>query len=182
MLGTSLERLGWSCRQILLAVAVISLLAGCSSADESVQADEAGSAVPVISAVAPCRVCSMKAAKYPQWHAQVQFQDGSTAVFDGGQCLFRYLLNRAEYDKDQAEKDISAVWVKDYNSSKWLSAGKAHYVVGSRKIGPMGIQIIAFAERQAAMDFQMQFGGSVVNYEDITPASIEYLDKMMSEM
>jgi len=117
----------------------------------------------------------MYPARYPEWQQQIVFKDQSMAAFDGGKCLFRYLLNMAMSDATRTPADVAMVWVKDFRTGTWTDGTKATYVVGSRVMGPMGKEIIPFADQAAAEEFLQQNGGTIEPYAGITLNTVESL-------
>lgn len=115
-----------------------------------------------------CPTCGMYPAHFPQWHCQVIFDDNSVAAFDGCKCMFRFLLGKNQ-------KPAAAVWVKDFGTGKWIDGKAAHFVVGSRVMGPMGKELIPFAEKSAAEAFRKANGGSLETYAGISMATINPL-------
>ena len=83
------------------------------------------------------------------------------------------------YDKAHSMDDLAAVWVKDFNSGKWIDGTKAYFVVGSKMMGPMGKELIPFADHAAAMKFHQEQGGNMMMYAEITP---EVLKSLMGDM
>ena len=65
-----------------------------------------------------CPVCGMFVAKYPDFAAQINFKDGSVAVFDGVKDMFKYYFNLAKYDKSKKIADIDSIYVTDYYDLK----------------------------------------------------------------
>ena len=126
-----------------------------------------------------CSKCGMFPAKYPQWQTQVIFKDGKMAAFDGCKCMFGFLFKMDQFDKEHAHGDVAAVWVREFNSREWIDATKAHYVVGSDKMGPMGKELIPFADAASAENFQKEHGGQSAQYDAI---SMETLKPLMGKM
>jgi nitrous oxide reductase accessory protein NosL len=120
----------------------------------------------------------MKPAKYPQWQSQIIFKDGYMTPFEGNKCLFNFMNAMEEYDKSHTPDDIDKVLVKDFSTGEWLHGPDAYFVVGSKKMGPMGKEIIPFADQDAAMKFHKEKGGSVMLYSQISPAILKALDMM----
>lgn len=176
---------------VMLMIAVFCCLAACnvtkdvpadSSADKKVPAADFS---PVeISFTKVCGKCSMFPAKFPQWQSQVVFTDGSMIPFDGCKCMFNYLLDMGKYSKTHTRSDVARVWVKDFNTGTWLDADSAVFVIGSSVMGPMGKQLIPFAEQAAADSFQKKNGGSIGRYSEINMETLMPLsmDKMKMKM
>jgi copper chaperone NosL len=149
---------------------------GCAASGKSKTAEPAsgkstaGLMQPmVIPDDAPCGKCGMYPARYPQWQSQIIFKDGSMTPFDGCKCMFNFLFAMEKYDKMHANDDVEVAWVKDFNTGEWLNAKDAHYVVGSKVMGPMGKELIPFADSAAAAKFHQEQGGSIMMYSDINP-------------
>jgi copper chaperone NosL len=124
-----------------------------------------------------CPVCGMFVAKYPDFVARLVFKDGSQAFFDGVKDLMKYYFDLAKYNHAQKVADIAAVFVTDYYSLKLIDGYKASYVVGSDVFGPMGRELIPFAEEKAAREFLRDHKGkSLLTFPEITPALIGSLD------
>ena len=124
-----------------------------------------------------CPVCGMFVAKYPDWLAQITFKDGSHDFFDGVKDMMKYYFNIPKYKPGKKAADIAAVFVKDYYSMKMIDGLKAYYVVGSDVYGPMGRELIPFAQESAAKEFMRDHGGkSLLKFPEITIQLIKTLD------
>jgi copper chaperone NosL len=123
-----------------------------------------------------CPVCGMFVEKYPNWLAQIQYDDpAQTKFFDGPKDMMAYYFDPALYNGPPQE-NIRAIFVKDYYSLQWLPAKDAFYVIGSDTYGPMGHELIPFASRNAADSFlQDHHGKEVLTFDQITPELIESL-------
>ena len=122
-----------------------------------------------------CGVCGMYPAKYPRWQSQIIFKDGTMTPFDGCKCMFNFMSVMEKFDKTHSGDDVSAVLVKDFNSGNWINAMDAHYVVGSNMMGPMGKELIPFADQAEAIKFHGEQGGTIMMYAEITPDVLKTL-------
>ena len=122
-----------------------------------------------------CAACGMVPHRYPQWQTQVIFTDGTLAAFDGSKCMFRFLLNMQKFAPERKPEQLAAVWVKDFKTGAWLDGKKAHYVIDSKEMGPMGKELIPFATRAAAEEFQKASGGTIETYTNISMATLKPL-------
>jgi len=151
----------------------LGLLIGCASSGGKTAGQASMAATDVQPMVIPsgvtCGKCGMYPANYPRWQSEIIFTDGSMTPFDGCKCLFNFMFSMEQYDKSHSAKDVSAVFVKDFNTGEWLNAPDAHFVVGSDMMGPMGKELIPFADQAAAMKFHKEHGGSMMTYAEITP-------------
>lgn len=135
-----------------------------------------------------CGKCGMFPAKYPKWQTQIIFTDGSMTPFDGCKCMFGFLNNMGKYDQKHSAADVAAIWVREFNTGDWIDAKTAHYVIGSDEMGPMGKELIPFADAAAAETFQKDHGGELAMYDSITMETLKPLmgkmhmkDKMMKQ-
>ena len=115
-----------------------------------------------------CPVCGMFVAKYPDFLAQVIYQDRSYVVFDGAKDLFKYLLNTGAYGARPAS-GIAAMYVTDYYALTPIDAKRAWYVLGSDVYGPMGRELIPFAKQPEAQEFLKDHKGTrLLRFEEVT--------------
>lgn len=124
-----------------------------------------------------CPVCGMFVAKYPDWFAQITFNDGSYAFFDGVKDMMKYYFDIPKYKPGKKTSDIVAMFVTEYYSMKVMDGPKAYYVVGGDVYGPMGRELIPFAQESAAKEFMRDHRGkSLLKFPEITPQLIKNLD------
>ncbi|MEN8135634.1 MAG: nitrous oxide reductase accessory protein NosL [Thermodesulfobacteriota bacterium] len=122
-----------------------------------------------------CGVCGMYPAKFVKWQTQIIFTDGVMVPFDGSKDMFKYILNMAKYESKHTSNDIAAIWVKGFNSGKWLDGKTAVYVVGSKVMGPMGKELIPFNNGDAAKKFKAANEGMIKQFADISMGDIKKL-------
>ena len=122
-----------------------------------------------------CAACGMYPHRYPQWQTQVIFTDGTMAAFDGNKCMFRFLLNMQKFAPERKAEQVAAIWVKDFKTGKWLDGKAGHYVIDSKVMGPMGKELIPFATRAAAEEFQKANGGTIEPFANISMDTIRPL-------
>ena len=124
-----------------------------------------------------CPVCGMFVYKYPDWLAEIIFQDESVFFFDGAKDLFKYYFNLGKYSPGKNKKDIAAIYVMEYYDMKLIDARKAFFIMGSDIYGPMGHELIPFATEADAKAFMMDHKGKrLLRFEAITPRVIDKLD------
>jgi nitrous oxide reductase accessory protein NosL len=120
----------------------------------------------------------MFVAKYPEWIAGVTFRDGSRAVFDGAKDLFKFWLDPGRFLPARRREDVVSLSVTDYYSLARIDAREALFVVGSDVLGPMGRELVPFASREAAQEFQRDHGGtSILRFEQVTAELVRGLDR-----
>ena len=124
-----------------------------------------------------CPVCGMFVYKYPDFTAQVIFQDGTVYYFDGTKDMFKYIFSPHKYTPDKKDYGIISIYVTEYYRVTPLDALKAFYVTGSDVYGPMGRELIPFEKKADAEEFlQDHRGKAIFRYQDITPSIIKGLD------
>ncbi len=124
-----------------------------------------------------CPVCGMFVYKYPDFIAQVVFNDPDIRFFDGAKDMFKFLLALQRYSPGKKPDDITAIYVTDYYQLTPIDARKAFYVVGSDVYGPMGRELIPFEKESEAREFLSDHRGkAVLRYGDITASTIRGLD------
>ena len=166
----------------LIIVLSLSLAVGCTrsgsktSGQAMAESSQAAVNQPMeIPENATCGKCGMYPARYPRWQSQIIFNDDTMTPFDGCKCMFNFIFAMDKFDQKHSKNDIAVAWVKDFNTGKWLNAEDASYVVGSNIMGPMGKELIPFADQAAAMKFQEEQGGTMMKYEDINPEVMKTL-------
>ena len=124
-----------------------------------------------------CPVCGMFVAKYPDFVAQVIFQDGTYAVFDGSKDMFKYFLNLKKYAPAKRVEDIASIFVTDYYSLEPIDGFTAWYVTGSDVYGPMGKELIPFGKESDARGFMKDHKGkSLLQFKGVSVELIRGLD------
>ena len=124
-----------------------------------------------------CPVCGMFVARYPDWIAGVRFADGSHAVFDGAKDLLRFLLGSDRDARGHTARDVRSAFVTDYYSVKQVDAKAAWFVVGSDVLGPMGRELLPFADERAAREFLSDHEGRrILRFDEVTPSVLKELE------
>ena len=124
-----------------------------------------------------CPVCGMFVAKYPDFVAVILFNDGSYAVFDGTKDMLKYYFNMKKYDRAKSPSDIKSIQVTSYYNLNPIDGHTAFYVLGSDVYGPMGIELIPFANQAEAQEFMKDHKGkAIVTFGEITREMIEKME------
>ena len=119
----------------------------------------------------------MFVAKYPDWVAEIVFNDGSYSIFDGPKDLFKYYLNIGKYNPSKKISDIDSVYVTDYYGLDSFDGYEAIYVMGSDVYGPMGRELIPFENDADAKEFMKDHKGkTLLRFKDVTMEVIKQLD------
>lgn len=138
-------------------------------------------AIPLAAGQAPsarekCPVCGMFVAKYPDWVAVLRFKDGSALHFDGPKDLLTAYLDLKRYAPGRSPAEVAAIEVKDYYSLRPVDGFKAVYVIGSDVTGPMGRELVPFAEAgDAAAFLQDHHGRRSLRFSEITASVLRTL-------
>jgi nitrous oxide reductase accessory protein NosL len=121
-----------------------------------------------------CPVCGMFVAGYKNWIAEIIFNDGTYAVFDGPKDMFRYYLNVQKYNPSKTAADISNIYVTEYYTTGMVDARKVFFVQGSDVNGPMGPELIPLATEAAAKDFMKDHKGSrILKFSEVTGENLK---------
>ena len=125
-----------------------------------------------------CAVCGMLIASHPKWITQILFKGGIRYSFDGVKCLFRFYFNPQKYDKKRRKKDIKQILIRDYYTMKPIQSETSFFVVGSDVLGPMGHELIPFADKKSAKIFRLDHNAfRIFHFDEIKPALLDKLDK-----
>ena len=184
-----MKKIGNSCQAYLIKISTVvfflalAVIIGCATSGTSTAEQSSGSGPAQISTVKPmviakdvsCGKCGMYPASYPRWQSQIIFKNDSMTPFDGCKCMFNFMNAINKYDKFHTGEDVAAVLVRDFTTGKWMNASEAHFVVGSKMMGPMGKELIPFADQEKAMKFHHEQGGSMMMYVAITPEVLKTL-------
>jgi copper chaperone NosL len=123
-----------------------------------------------------CPVCGMFVYKYPEWAAQISFQDGAYYFYDGAKDMFKHYFNVAKYTAGRRKEDIKSMYITDHNDEEFIEAKAAFYVLGSDVLGPMGRELIPFKDKESAQEFLAEHQGkSILSFDEVTPALVESL-------
>ena len=154
-------------KKFLPIILVCGVLVACNASDDKIPAAQA------LMDGATGVYCGMNIAEHPGPKAQA-FEKGRadplwfTAVRDA--LAYSRLPGEAQSITAMYVHDMGKAtsWENPQNDGIWISAEEAFYVVGSVKRGGMGMpEVVPFASQANALDFAKQFGGTVVNYQNI---------------
>lgn len=108
-----------------------------------------------------CKHCGMPSQDYPQWHAKIELSD-KMLWFCSPRCMF------SRYHQLKAG-EARHIWVKDYYNLKFIDASKATFVIGSKTLGPMGADLVPFADEKSAKAFSQEHEGKqIVPFSKVT--------------
>ncbi|MBU1668895.1 nitrous oxide reductase accessory protein NosL [bacterium] len=130
-----------------------------------------------------CPVCGMFTYKYPKWATQIFYKEGEHEQhysFDGVKDLMKFYFDPMAWgNHGNAKKEhISKILVTDYYTQKAIDGTEAFYVVGSDILGPMGNELIPFAQQSDAKTFLDDHSGkTIVTFDKITKEEVYKLDQ-----
>jgi nitrous oxide reductase accessory protein NosL len=102
--------------------------------------------------------------------AAAVFKDGHVVGFEGARCLFIYNSVPEKFKVRVA--DIARQYVTDYTSKRMIELTKAFLVLGSKVKGPMGYDLIPFANKDEAAKFASENDGKwIVQLHEVNKAA-----------
>jgi nitrous oxide reductase accessory protein NosL len=128
-----------------------------------------------------CPICGMSVSERPLWVAVIMFTDGKHVKLHGPKSMFIYYFNLEKYDKKYRMKNVATLHVTDHYTENHIKAEKAHYVIHSDKLGPMGAELIPLKDRASAEAFTKEHGGEILLFKDITPEIINSLKNIVPD-
>lgn len=116
-----------------------------------------------------CPVCGMFVAPFPDWIAQIEFNDGTRFFFDGPKDMFRYYLNLQKDSSAHAKENVAAIYVTEYYSTKLLHVSEVFFVTHSDVMGPMGEELVPVQSKDAAETFKQEHHAKdIFTFEQVT--------------
>lgn len=106
-----------------------------------------------------CEVCGMFVAPYPNWVASLEMTDGRHFYFDGPKDLFIFYDGLATYLPGASYDQVATLIVTEYYTVRPLPATEVFFVAGSDVRGPMGMELVPVAGREAAETFMRDHAG-----------------------
>lgn len=117
-----------------------------------------------------CITCGMYPERYPQHRSQILIPGNKSLHFCSTRCLINYQADPKKYFKEPPQ--AKWVWVTVYPDGDYDYAGGLYYVVGSKVMGPMGMEALPFRKKADAHAFAKEEGGKVMRFNEITPAML----------
>lgn len=139
-----------------------------------------------------CAVCSMIAAEYPNWNAQVVHEDGHREYMCSKGCLTAYYFAPDKFTSGDADEEIAGVWATCFQSGDLIDATEAYFVYEQERERqdfpmPMGSPL-AFTNREEAVSYVEEYDElsedeHVITLEDIDREVAEfYREPRLEEM
>ncbi|WP_076412249.1 nitrous oxide reductase accessory protein NosL [Shewanella sp. UCD-KL12] len=153
-------------KKFLILCLILPSLFACSQGDVAAVKQQA----ETINTHDRCHQCGMMIKKYPGPKGQVHLR-GETLVpkFCSTRDMFSFAL------QPENQRQITALMVHDMAVTDWqhpddssfIDAKQAWYVYGTSKQAVMGPAVAPFNSKEAAEQFATEFGGAVLQFEDI---------------
>lgn len=125
-----------------------------------------------------CAVCGMRVSKFTNWYTQIVYSDGSNDAFCSVKCLMAFYLEPLKYSEKKKSESFKAFYAKDYYSQSWYDMKNMFFVLESDVLGPMGRDLIPFADIEHAKTFLDDHNGSkILRFNEITLDLIKNLRK-----
>lgn len=157
--------------------------------------DESTPAAVSVGGQASCDVCGMVISKHPGPNGQIFYADQDP---DGHESPFRFdSLKSCAFDhyfrKKRQDWSVEMFYVTDYSSvdysmseeggksyisghenpESFAKAKSVSYVVDADVYGAMGKDFIPFSDEGDASEVAEQYGGTVVSFEEVSPATLK---------
>ncbi|MBI5557414.1 MAG: nitrous oxide reductase accessory protein NosL [Deltaproteobacteria bacterium] len=114
-----------------------------------------------------CVTCGMYPARFPEHRSQILTSEGNSLHFCSTRCLVNYQAKPVDYVKDPPK--VQWIWVTVYPDGDYDNAQGLYYVVGSKIMGPMGLDALPVRKKADALALTEKEGGTVMSFDDITP-------------
>ena len=150
----------------LLSLTLLPFLFACNSAENITEVKPVG-----IDKHDRCHLCGMMITKYPGPKAELTFKNSDTiAMFCSSRDMFNFALQA------ENKRQISHIFVHDAGATDWVNpsdsafidAKTAYYVYGTSKKAVMGSAVAPFSSVEAAENFAKEYGGKVLEFDDIS--------------
>ena len=123
-----------------------------------------------------CPVCGMRVLKLTNWHTQIVYSDGVSDAFCAVKCLMAFYLEHLKYCEKKKSDSIRELYARDYYSQSWHEMKSMFFVSGSDVLGPMGKDLIPFADiGKAKIFFEDHNGRRILKFDEITLVLIKEL-------
>lgn len=143
-------------------VTLLVLLAGCNPIEKA--------AAPIeLTRETSCSLDGMTLLDFPGPKAQIQYSTGAPDFFCSTTEMFSIYL------QPEQKKRITGIFTQDMGKTawenpkgNWFDAKNGFYVLDSKKLGAMGPTLGAFARKEDAEAFARQYGGKVLQFNQVT--------------
>ena len=106
----------------------------------------------------------MLPARYPRFHCQIIFNNGTYEAFDSAAGLLVYLLFPEK--TGMVLKKIDHIYFKDYVNEIWIESSRTYLVFGSDVMGPMGVELLPVDSMEMARNLSKRENGQEILHFD----------------
>jgi nitrous oxide reductase accessory protein NosL len=151
----------------LFLIIIAALLFACQESKENTELTKKSISVDSITHEMGCENCGMNLKKFISTNHALKMKNGDTHFY----CS----INCSTIALEELKNETEAVHAIDYNSTKFVNAETAHYVIGSSLKGTMTqISKFTFENLDDAEEFSKTFNGKeIVNYDRAVEMSKE---------
>lgn len=108
-----------------------------------------------------CAYCRMFVTD-AEFASQIVNKQGRAYKFDSVECMAAYDIT----NEDPA--NVHSKWVPNFhNRDEWVEAEIAVYLHSETLRSPMGLFISSYADRETAEEMQNEYGGDIINYNEV---------------
>jgi len=153
-------------KKFIFILLLLPVLLACNKANESNEVLQA----EAIAHDDRCHLCGMMIKKYPGPKGQLRLKgEDLVPKFCSTRDMFNYSLQA------ENKRQITLLMVHDMSLTSWadpddstfIDASSAWYVYGASRQAVMGPAVASFGTKQGAEQFADEFGGAVLEYEQI---------------
>lgn len=115
-----------------------------------------------------CAACKMGIAD-SKFGSELVTTTGKTYMFDSPECMIEFTQS-GSIDS----KQVHSLWVTDFiNPGTLIDARSAWYLESEMIKSPMGLNVAAFVNQQAAERARINYVGTVMRYDDVVTLVVE---------
>ncbi len=137
----------WQSKTLMLVLAVA--LAACSPEP-----------VPIDYGKDECANCKMRIVQ-PKYGSEIVTRKGKAYKFDAPECMIAFLLE----GKTVAEQEVALTLVPDFETEKFITVETAFFLRSDNLKSPMGLNVAAFATKEAAEGQQRDLKGDMLTWQ-----------------
>ncbi len=116
--------------------------------------------VPIDYGKDECANCKMRIVQ-PKYGSEIVTKKGKVYKFDAPECMIAFLLD----GKTVAEQEVALMLVPDLETEKFIAAETAFFLRSDNLKSPMGLNVAAFATKEAAEARQRDLKGDLLLWQ-----------------
>lgn len=125
-------------------------------------------AKPIMYGTDQCAACRMGIADQ-KFGSELVTSTGKSYVFDSPECMIEFA-----HGGNVDAKQVHSVWVTDFiNPGTLIDARSAWYLASDMIKSPMGLNVAAFADQQAAERARINYVGTLMRYDGVVALATE---------